>query len=69
MTLPNANKATLAGFETQRRDHQKSKTGVSVAPHKRTNVLQNFSKKNQLNFLRQHVQEPARVRGNDKLTY
>ena len=32
--LPNANKAAYSGFETQRRRHQKSKTGVSVAPQK-----------------------------------
>ena len=30
----NANKAAHSGFETQRRHHQKSKTGVSVAPQK-----------------------------------
>ena len=30
--LCNANKAARSGFETQRRRHQKSKTGVSVAP-------------------------------------
>ena len=29
---PSANKATHYGFETRRRHHQKSKTGVSVAP-------------------------------------
>ena len=29
-----------SGFEIQRRRHQKSKTGVSVAPQKRTHVLQ-----------------------------
>ena len=28
------NKAAYSGFETQRRRHQKSKTGVSVAPQK-----------------------------------
>ena len=33
------------GFETQGRSHQKSKTGVSVAPQKRTCVLQKFKKK------------------------
>ena len=31
---PNANKAAHSGFETQRRCHQKSKIGVSVA-HKK----------------------------------
>ena len=31
---PSANKAAHSGFETQRRRHQKSKTGVSVAPQK-----------------------------------
>ena len=29
---PSANKAAHSGFETQRRRHQKCKTGVSVAP-------------------------------------
>ena len=33
-TLPSANKAAHSGFEIQRRHHQKSKTGVSVAPQK-----------------------------------
>ena len=32
MPLPSANKAAHSGFETQRKHHQKSKTGVSVAP-------------------------------------
>ena len=31
---PSTNKAAHSGFETQRRRHQKSKTGVSVAPKK-----------------------------------
>ena len=30
--LPSVNKAAHSGIETQRRRHQKSKTGVSVAP-------------------------------------
>ena len=30
--LPSTNKAAHYGFETQRRHHQKSTTGVSVAP-------------------------------------
>ena len=32
---PSANKATYPGFETQWKHHQKSKTGVLVAPQKR----------------------------------
>ena len=32
MLLLRVNKAALSGFETQRRHHQKFKTGVSVAP-------------------------------------
>ena len=32
--LPSENKAAHSGFETQRRSHQKSKIGVSVAPEK-----------------------------------
>ena len=34
MPPPNSNKAAHSGFETQRRRHQKSKTGVSVALQK-----------------------------------
>ena len=34
MPQPNANKAAHSGFETQRRCHQKFKTGVSVTPQK-----------------------------------
>ena len=34
MPPPSPNKAAHSGFETQRRHHQKSKTGVSVAPQK-----------------------------------
>ena len=34
MPPPSMNKAAHSGFETQRRGHQKSKTGVSVAPQK-----------------------------------
>ena len=30
--LPSVNKAVHSGFETQKKCHQKSKTGVSVAP-------------------------------------
>ena len=33
--------AAHSGFETKRRYYQKSKTGLSVAPQKRTYVLQN----------------------------
>ena len=32
--LPGVNKSAHSGFETQRRHHQKSKTGVSVVPQK-----------------------------------
>ena len=34
MPLPSVNKTDQFSFETQRRHHQKSKTGVSVAPQK-----------------------------------
>ena len=34
MPLSNVNKVAHSGFETQRKHHQKSKTGVSVAPEK-----------------------------------
>ena len=43
---PSVNKAVYSGFETQRRHHQKSKTGIS-GPTKRTYVLQIFFKKKQ----------------------
>ena len=36
---------THSGFETQRRHHQKSKTGVSVAPQKGLMSYKNFKKK------------------------
>ena len=42
MPPPSSNKAAHPGFETQRRRHQKYKTGVSVAPQK---GLQIFLKK------------------------
>ena len=38
-------KGIHSGFETQGRPHQKSKTGVLVAPQKGTDVPQNFFKK------------------------
>ena len=34
MSLPSMNKVAHSGFETQRRHHQKFKTGVSVTPQK-----------------------------------
>ena len=40
--LLSANKAAHSGFETQRRCHQKSKTGVSVAPQKEPMSSKNF---------------------------
>ena len=42
--LPTTNKDAYSGFETQRRHHQKSKTGASVVPTKRTYVLQKLKK-------------------------
>ena len=44
--LPNVNKAALSGFETQRRYHQKSKTGVSVTPQKGLISSKKLYKKN-----------------------
>ena len=41
MLTPSANKAPQSGFETQRRRHQKSKTGYQW-PHKWTYVFQEF---------------------------
>ena len=43
--LQSVNKAAHSDFEMQRRHHQKSKTGVSVAPQKEPYVLQIFFKK------------------------
>ena len=49
MSLPSGNKAAHFGFETQRRRHQKSKTGVSVAPQKGLVSSKNFKfKKNKV---------------------
>ena len=43
MPLPSANNALC--FETQRRYHQKSKTGILVAPQKGLMSMKNFQKK------------------------
>ena len=48
MPPPSVNKAGHSGFEIQRKRHQKSKTGVSVVPQKRTHVLQKTLKKDTL---------------------
>ena len=46
-TLPQSvNEASHSGFETHRRCHQKSKTGVSVAPQKNTRPPKIFLKQN-----------------------
>ena len=45
MPLPSVNNAAHSGFETQRRCHQKSKTGVSVAPQKGLMSSKNLKKK------------------------
>ena len=45
MPPPNASKAVQSGFETQRRHHQKSKTGVSVVPQKELMSSKHFFKK------------------------
>ena len=44
MPPPSANKATHCGSKTQRRHHQKSETGVSVAPQKGLKSSKNFKK-------------------------
>ena len=44
MLLPIVNKADHSGFETQRRHHQKTKTGVSVAPQKGPTSSKKFKK-------------------------
>ena len=41
MPPQSSNKAAHSGFETQRRRHQKSKTGHKVAPQKRTEKISN----------------------------
>ena len=45
MPPPRANKAAHSGFETQRRHHQKSRTGVSVGTQKGLMSSKNFLKK------------------------
>ena len=45
------NKAAHSGFETQRRRHQKSKIGVSVAPQKGPMSSKNFFKKKKKSFI------------------
>ena len=44
MLLASANKAAHSGFKTRRRRHQKSKTGLSVAPQKGVMSLKNVQK-------------------------
>ena len=64
---PCANKAVHSGFETQRRRHQKSKTGVSVAPQKGLVSSKNFiSKKKQL---RCHNDTPKQMASVQVLSY
>ena len=46
MPLSSVNKVAHSGFETQRRCHQKSKTGVSVAPKMDMCPTKSFKKKN-----------------------
>ena len=55
--LPSWNKTAHSGFETQRRRHQKSKTGVSVAPQKGLMSLQKFFLKKNKNFLQLRLRE------------
>ena len=50
MPLPSVNKAAHSGFETQRRHHQKSKTGVSVAPQKGHASAKYFKEKKERKF-------------------
>ena len=45
MPLSSVNKAAHSGFETQRRCHQKSETGVSVTPKMDVCPKKNFLKK------------------------
>ena len=48
MPLPSANKVAHSGFEIHRRHHQRSTTGVSVAPQKDLCRPKIFFKKKQL---------------------
>ena len=43
--LPSVNKTAHSGFETQRRHHQKSKTGVSLAPQHNNMSSKNLKKR------------------------
>ena len=51
MPQTSANKAAHSGFETQRRCHHKSKTGVSVAPQKGLMSTNNFFLKKVSEFM------------------
>ena len=51
--LPSTNKAALSGYETQRRCHQKTKTGVSVAPQKGLMSCNFFLKKKVITWVNQ----------------
>ena len=51
MPLPSMNKPAYSGFKTQRRHHQKSKTGVSEAPQKGLMSSKIFFKKLLINLL------------------
>ena len=50
---PSTNKTAHSGFETQRRRHQKSKTGVLVAAQKELMASKNFRKKCPENCMKQ----------------
>ena len=51
MPLPSTTRLPTLAFESQRNRQQKSKTGVSAAPQKRTHVLQNFKKIRLINLI------------------
>ena len=55
MPPPSVNKVARSGFETQRRRHQKSKTGLSVAPLKGLVSSQFFLKKEKKLGVRKHT--------------
>ena len=52
---PTTNKVLHSGFETQRRRHQKSKTGVSVAPQKGLVPSENIFKKGVTTYGHRHT--------------
>ena len=63
MPPPSSHKATHTGFEAQRRHHQKSETGVSVAPEMDMCPTKNL-KKGKRKWSNLQVVRPLKARSN-----